>query len=102
MIKVSVMYPNVEGSKFDIDYYCKSHISLVRAKLGDALQGVEVEKGISDAAGKPPAYIAFGHLYFESIDTFRSAFGAHGAAFQQDVANYTDIVPILQVSEVML
>lgn len=102
MIKVSVMYPNVEGAKFDIDYYCKSHIPMVRQKLGDALQGVEVEKGLANEAGKSPAYIAFGHLYFESVEAFRAAFGEHGKTFQQDIPNYTDIVPVLQISEVMI
>jgi hypothetical protein len=30
MIKVSVFYPNNNGSKLNMDYYCKSHIPMVR------------------------------------------------------------------------
>ncbi len=30
MIKVSVFYPNQEGSKFDMAYYCASHMPMVR------------------------------------------------------------------------
>jgi hypothetical protein len=26
MIRVSVMYPNSAGSRFDMAYYCKTHI----------------------------------------------------------------------------
>ena len=28
MIKVSVLYPNTEGSKFDLDYYVNSHMPM--------------------------------------------------------------------------
>jgi uncharacterized protein (TIGR02118 family) len=66
MIKVSVFYPDREGSKFDMDYYCRSHIPLVREKLGTACKAVEVEQGIGGATpGSRPGFIAMGHLYFD-------------------------------------
>lgn len=34
MIKVSVLYPNNEGSKFDMSYYCNSHNSHGPGKIG--------------------------------------------------------------------
>jgi uncharacterized protein (TIGR02118 family) len=49
MIKVSVFYPTQNGSKFDMDYYCKSHIPMVQQKLGAACKGVAVEHGLSAA-----------------------------------------------------
>ena len=30
MIKVSVMYPNPEGSRFDMTYYCNTHMPNIR------------------------------------------------------------------------
>jgi len=32
MIKVNMLYPNEEGKKFDMDYYCNIHIPMVREK----------------------------------------------------------------------
>ena len=65
MIKVSVLYPNNEGSKFDMNYYCNTHIPMVREKLGKVCKGVAVEQGVSGATpGSRPAFIAMGHLYF--------------------------------------
>ncbi|HEX5045957.1 MAG TPA: EthD family reductase, partial [Gammaproteobacteria bacterium] len=29
MIKVSVLYPQKAGARFDMDYYCDSHMPLV-------------------------------------------------------------------------
>jgi hypothetical protein len=45
MIKVSVLYPNNEGSKFDMSYDCNSHIPMVLEKLGKVCKGVAVEQG---------------------------------------------------------
>ena len=33
MIKVTVMYPNEEGKKFDMDYYVNKHIPMVAGLL---------------------------------------------------------------------
>ena len=47
MIKVSVLYPNRAGTKFDMAYYLDHHIPLVRQLLGLALKGLSVEHGSS-------------------------------------------------------
>jgi len=101
VIKVSVFYPNRDGSKFDMDYYCNNHIPMVQQKLGAACKEVAVEHGLSGAApGSRPAYVAMGHLYFDSAEAFQAAFGPHAPAIMADIPNYTDIEPVLQVSEV--
>ncbi len=46
MIKVSVLYPNGEGKKFDMDYYLDKHFPLVEETLGNALQGASYDKGL--------------------------------------------------------
>jgi uncharacterized protein (TIGR02118 family) len=101
MIKVSVFYPDREGSKFDMGYYCNSHIPMVREKLGAACKNVAVEHGIAGATpGSRPGFIAMGHLYFDSVEAFQKAFGPHGDAIMGDIPNYTDIQPTIQFSEV--
>ena len=103
MIKVSVFYPDREGSKFDMDYYCRSHIPMVREKLGATCKGVAVEQGIGGATpGSRPGFIAMGHLYFDSIEAFQKAFGPHAESIMSDIPNYTDIQPTIQISEVKI
>ena len=46
MIKVSVFYPNTDASSFDMDYYCNSHMPMVREKLGDACKDAAIEGGL--------------------------------------------------------
>jgi uncharacterized protein (TIGR02118 family) len=103
MIKVSVFYTNNEGSKFDMNYYCNSHIPMVRQKLGAACKGAAVEQGITGATpGSRPGFIAMGHIYFDSVEAFQTAFGPHAEAIMADIPNYTDIQPTLQISEVKI
>ena len=101
MIKVSVLYPNDEGKKFDMEYYCSKHMPMVQQKLGDACKSIAVEQGLGGGEpGSPPAYIAMGHMYFDSVEAFQTAFGPNAKDIMADVPNYTDIQPMLQVSEV--
>jgi len=103
MIKVSVFYPDREGSKFDMNYYCKTHMPMVRQKLGAACKGVAVEQGIAGATpGSRPGFIAMGHLYFDSMEAFQTTFGPHAEAIMADIPNYTDIQPTIQFSEVKI
>ena len=53
MIKVSVMYPNTPGARFDHQYYRDKHMPLVKARLGDACKYYTVDKGL--AGGAPDA-----------------------------------------------
>jgi uncharacterized protein (TIGR02118 family) len=101
MIKVSVLYPRDKGSKFDIDYYCNSHMPMVREKLGSACKNMAIEYGLEGATpGTKPTFVAMGHFYLESADAWRSAFSPHAQEIMADIANYTDITPIIQISEI--
>jgi uncharacterized protein (TIGR02118 family) len=103
MIKVSVFYPNSESAKFDMDYYCKQHIPMVREKLGAACKNAAVEQGLTGVTqGSRPAFIAMGHLYFDSVETFQTAFGPHAESIMADIPNYTDIQPTIQISDVKM
>jgi uncharacterized protein (TIGR02118 family) len=103
MIKVSVFYPNTAGSSFNMDYYLTRHMPMVGEKLGSACKSMAVEQGLG---GLPPGsdatYRAMGHLYFESVRAFEAAFAAHGEAIVADVPNYTNVQPIIQISDVKL
>ncbi|MCH2504906.1 MAG: EthD family reductase, partial [Dehalococcoidia bacterium] len=95
MIKVTVMYPNEEGKKFDMDYYVNKHIPMVAALLtpGGLIRG-EVEKGSSGTdPNSPPMYVAVGGLYFSAVEEVHAAFSTHGRASMGDIPNYTDIKP---------
>ena len=101
MIKVSVLYPNEQGKKFDLDYYVNSHIPMVQRLLGPiGLIRGEVEKGISAADPSQPApFVVIGHLFFNTTDEVHEGFKTHGREIMGDIKNYTEIQPTFQISE---
>ena len=103
MIKVSVFYPNNPGAKFDMTYYLQKHIPMVQKLLEPALKGVTVEQGLSGGhPGAAMTYVAIAEMLFDSVEEFQAAFEPHATEIRADVPNYTDIQPILQISEVKL
>jgi uncharacterized protein (TIGR02118 family) len=103
MIKVSVLYSSGSDARFDMDYYCKTHIPMVQQKLGTACKGVTVEQGVRGAApGSLPTYTAIAHLQFDSIAEFDAAFAPHAASIMADVPNYTNAQMVVQISEVKI
>lgn len=102
MIRVSVLYPNEDGAKFDHDYYANTHIPMVRAKLEPGgLKKAEVDKGLAGGDGGTPPFVAAAYLFFDSVDAFQGAFGAHAEEIMGDIPNYTNLQPQVQISEVV-
>lgn len=102
-IKVSVLYPEGEGKTFDMEYYCNQHIPMVKSLLGDAIIGVNVINGLAGGAPNTnAAYKTIGDMYFESIESFQNSFGPHAEKIGNDAVNFTNIEPIIQVSEVVI
>jgi uncharacterized protein (TIGR02118 family) len=103
MIKVTVLYPNGAGAKFDMNYYVSKHLPMVRERCGAACRGIAAESGIGGGApGSPAPYIAVGYLSFDSVPAFQQAFTPHVAEIMGDIPNYTNTTPVLQISEVTL
>lgn len=97
------MYPTGEGKTFDMDYYCNKHMQLAIRLVGSALRKAEVEQGLSGGEpGSTPIYAAMGHLLFDSMEDFASSFPPHMDALVADIPNYTNIAPVIQISEIKL
>ena len=101
MIKVGVFYPLT--SKFDWDYYLNKHTPMIQKLLAPAMKKVEIEKGLGGGGpGAPATYTTICNLHFESIEAFQKAFGPHAGEIMGDIANYTDVQPVVQISDVKM
>ena len=102
MIRISVMYPNDPGIKFDMDYYINKHIALVHERLDPiGLVKTEVDKGLSGHGdGVPPACCVVGYLYFNTMEDFQKML-PYNDELTSDVPNFTDTIPVIQVSEIV-
>jgi uncharacterized protein (TIGR02118 family) len=102
MFRVSVMYPNQEGVKFDLNYYRTKHMELVRTLLKPyGLIKTEVDKGISGGGQQSAPYICVGHLYFETKDGYDRGVAEVGPIMRGDIPNFTNVSPVRQISEIL-
>lgn len=105
MIKVSILYPNSPSARFDMPYYRDKHMPLAIGLLSahSGFKGVSVERGLGGAiVGSDATYLVMCHFLFDSVEDFMAAFLPHAAVLQGDIPNYTDIEPVIQISEVLL
>ena len=94
MIRVSVTYPSGEGSTFDHDYYANTHVPMCVAAWSPVK--AEIDKGVNGPN------VAAVHFYYDSMEQFQAAMGSPKTGeMMADVANYTNIAPAMQISEIV-
>jgi uncharacterized protein (TIGR02118 family) len=102
LIKVSVMYPYAEGKTFNMAYYETKHMPMVAGYLGSNLVKYTIEKGLSNGIpNQALPYMAIGTFYIKNISDYQAAIGPHRDAIRADFANYTNVAPVILVSEVV-
>ena len=102
MIKVTILYPNEADANFNMDYYADKHMPMVQELLGDAMKGYAIDKGIAGRnAEEEMPYVAIGYLYFDKLSDYQEAFGPQAEKIVGDIPNYTNIKPLIQISEVV-
>ncbi len=94
----TVTYPSKDGATFDFDYYMKTHIPMVCGLLGTS---IEVVKGISPTPDAAPAFVCVARIRITSAEEFLLAMVKHGTQIMQDIPNYTNITPVVQIDEVL-
>lgn len=103
MIKFNVMYPSMQGMRFDHDYYRDKHMPLVARSLGAACRYYTVDKGLAGGApGAPPPFAASCSVYADSVEAFQAAIGPHMEEILADIPNYTDVQPVVWISDVVV
>jgi len=101
MIKVTILYPNTPGGRFDHDYYETVHIPMSIALLGSAVKSVLVERGLSVGPPWPaPTYSAICSFICDSREAYEQALFPHLARLQGDLVNYSDVEAVIQISEI--
>ena len=102
LIKVSVMYPFAEGKTFNMEYYETKHMPMVAGYLGSNLVKYTIEKGVaSGIPNQPLPYMAIGTFYVKSLSDYQAAIGPNRDAIRADFPNYTNVAPVILVSEVV-
>jgi uncharacterized protein (TIGR02118 family) len=101
MVSIAVLYPNLSGRRFDHEYYNQRHMPfLMKLLRSSGLIRYEIDKGLAGVApGSSAPYTCIARLYFNTMDDYQKAFSIHGTELLKDVPNYTDIEPLMQISQ---
>lgn len=95
---VSVIYPQHDGARFDADYYRSSHAPLAVEILGP--DKATLVEGIPMPGAPAAPYALIAHFHFASPEAMHAALGnPRMAELQADVANFTDIQPVLMLGK---
>lgn len=102
MVKATVLYPAGEGKTFNEAYYLNTHGPLCTQTFGSALARMEIEKGLSGPfPGSPAPYVFIAHFYFENIETLMGALTSAAPRLLEDIPNFTNISPVVQIGEIV-
>lgn len=101
LVKISIFYPTRGGSRFDVEYYLNTHMPMAARLLGRAIKAITVEIGRPGPDPQDPVpFVAVCGFSCATLDEFLNAFTPVADQLQGDIPNYTDIKPVIQVSEV--
>jgi uncharacterized protein (TIGR02118 family) len=75
----------------------------MKARMGASCKYYTVDKGLAGGApGAPATYVGMCHIFCDSVEAFQHGFAPHAQEITGDIANYTDVSPVLQISEVVI
>lgn len=100
MAKIGSFYPNEADKKFDLKYYCETFVPLLQEWFGDALKGVVVDHGVY--GGEPdagPFFICMGQFHFDTQEEAIQAYFSNLDRIKAERPHFTDIEPVIQISE---
>jgi len=101
MYKVTILYPNGEDKTFDMNYYEKTHMPMVAGFIGKNLKFYEIDKGLS---GRTPddklPFLAISYFYIGNVAEYNKAIADNRDVIINDFKNYTNIQPVIQISEI--
>lgn len=70
--------------------------------MGDACRHYTEDRGLAGGAPDAPAtYVAMCHIVCDTVAAFQSGFAPHANEIMADIKNYTDLAPVIQISEMV-
>ena len=76
---------------------------LLKARMGSSCKYYTVDKGLAGGTpGAPATYVAMCHFFCDSVEAYQRGFSPHVQEIMGDIPNYTDVSPVVQISEVVV
>jgi uncharacterized protein (TIGR02118 family) len=102
-LDVTVIYPNEDDTQFDLDYYLKSHMPLVKEKWTSyGLKGYTVSEFQPGPDGKKPLYVVGCVLHWDNGEDLQKAMGDSSCTERifGDIPKFSNKQPIFLAGDV--
>ena len=97
---IIVLYENLAGARFDMDYYMTKHMPLVGERFARfGLKEWRVVKSAGTLDDSPARFSVCAILEFDKPEQFKEAAAAEGSTVFGDVPNFSSVMPVLMISE---
>jgi len=101
VLRMTVLYPAAEDATFDWDHYDGTHMALLAERYGPHYaRDPEVTEGVRALPKGEPAYLATAVLYFADEDALGAALRAGGMDVPDDIPNFTNTRPVMQIDRI--
>ena len=92
---LTILYPNSEGVRWDVEYYKKGHMPLIMKLYGEkAIKRFELRKGDAGMAPNSKAdYIGSVNIYINDQAAFDAAGKQHTKTLVDDVPHFSSVMP---------
>jgi uncharacterized protein (TIGR02118 family) len=92
---LTIVYPNSDSVRWDVDYYKEHHMPLIMRLYGpEAIKRFELRKGGAGQTGGAPKYIGSVNIYINDQKAFDAAGKKHGPTLVADVPHFSSVMPI--------
>ena len=98
---LSVYYPWQADAKFDYDYYRDKHLKLLSDLYGKSVGKMQVRKGLHQSDGSAPAFVTALTVEIRSMEAYEAASKEYRARLRADIPNFTNIIPVAQIEELV-
>jgi uncharacterized protein (TIGR02118 family) len=98
---LAVYYPWQADAKFDYDYYRDKHLKMLAELYGKSVGKMQVRKGLRKGDGSYPVFVTALTVEIRSMEAYEAASKEHLPKLRADIANFTNIVPVAQIEEIL-
>ena len=98
---LAVYYPWQADARFDYDYYLQRHLKMLADLYGKSVGKMVVRKGVRKGDGSAPAFVTVLTVEILAMDAYEAASKDVVPKLRADIPNFTNIIPVAQLEEIL-
>ena len=98
---LAVYYPWQADARFDYDYYRNKHLKMLADLYGKSVGKMQVRKGLRKGDGSSPVFVTALTVEIRSMEAYEAASKEHLPKLRADIPNFTNIIPVAQIEELL-